>query len=147
MAGALVFVDAREVNKDELMLFYRHIAGNDVEFLYFPLTDDIDFTQLCHNYNYKKNAQTGNPLYPKDNYFIIKVIGSIFDISIQYFSTNNYDDDEYIPLFNNKEFIKEHASEIVVSAKLALDRFISDYKISLATQACRRSIIHLGKRG
>ena len=54
LTGALIFVDARNYNKDEMILFYRHIAGNDIQFLYFPLSNDIDFKCLCHSYNYKK---------------------------------------------------------------------------------------------
>ena len=104
LAGALIFVDARDISKEDIMLFYRHMGGNDVEFLYFPLTDDIDFTRLCHNYNYREHSQTGNPFHPSDDYFILKFIGSVFDIKIQYLRPDN--DYQYIPLFNGKEFSK-----------------------------------------
>ena len=56
LTGALIFVDARNIYKEDKMLFYRHIAGNDIDFLYFPLTDDIDFRSLCYNYNYQKKC-------------------------------------------------------------------------------------------
>ena len=106
MTGALVFVDARNYNKDEMILFYRHIAGNDIQFLYFPLTNDIDFKTLCHSYNYKKNAKTGNLFFPEDDYFILKFIGSTFDIKVQYINVNDeycHDYHETQPLISNKQ--------------------------------------------
>ena len=72
LTGALIFAEARDSNKEEMMLFYRQMAGNDIEFLYFPLTNDIDFKSLCHNYDYKKNSKTGNLFFPEDDYYILK---------------------------------------------------------------------------
>ena len=85
------------------MLFYRHLAGNDIDFFYFPLTNDIDFREICYNYNYQKNSKTGNPFYPNDDYFILKYVGSTFAIKVQYSGSSNYY--ESTPLFNNKELI------------------------------------------
>ena len=104
-AGALIFVDARNVNKEDRMLFYRHLAGNDINFFYFPLTNDINFREICYNYHYKENSQTGNPFYPNDDYFILKYIGSAFDIKVQYTGASQYY--EMTPLFNNKELYKK----------------------------------------
>lgn len=111
LTGALVFVDARNYNKDEMILFYRHIAGNDIQFLYFPLTNDTDFKSLCHSYNYKKNAKTGNLFFPGDDYFILKFIGSTFDIKVQYINVNDeyHDYHETQPLISNKQLIR-HAT-------------------------------------
>ena len=91
------------------MLFYRQMAGNEIEFLYFPLTNDIDFGSLCHSYAYKKNSKTGNLFFPEDDYFILKFIGSSFDIKVQYINVNseyilNYH--ETLPLINNKQIIR-----------------------------------------
>ena len=102
-AGALIFVDARSVSKEDKMLFYRHLAGNEINFFYFPLTNDINFYQICYNYYYKENSQTGNPFYPNDDYFILKYVGSTFAIKVQYSGSSNYY--ESTPLFNNKELI------------------------------------------
>ena len=103
-AGTLIFVNARNIDKEDKMLFYRHLAGNDIDFFYFPLTNDIDFREICYNYNYQKNAKTGNPFYPNDDYFILKYVGSTFAIKVQYSGASNYY--ESTPLFNNKELIK-----------------------------------------
>ena len=102
-AGILIFIDARNIDKEDKMLFYRHLAGNDIDFFYFPLTNDIDFREICYNYNYQKNAKTGNPFYPNDDYFILKYVGSTFAIKVQYSGSSNYY--ESTPLFNNKELI------------------------------------------
>ena len=109
LTGALIFVDARDLNKEEMMLFYRQMAGNDVEFLYFPLTNDIDFKSLCHSFAYNKNSKTGNLFFPEDDYFILKFMGSSFDIKVQYINVNseytlNYR--ETLPLINNKQIIR-----------------------------------------
>ena len=102
-AGILIFIEARNIDKEDKMLFYRHLAGNDIDFFYFPLTNDIDFREICYNYNYQKNAKTGNPFYPNDDYFILKYVGSTFAIKVQYSGSSNYY--ESTPLFNNKELI------------------------------------------
>ena len=118
LTGALIFVDARNINKENKMLFYHHLAGNDIEFLYFPLTDDIDFRKLCHSYGYQKNAKTGNPFIPEDDYFILKYIGSTFDIKVQYIGVNS-DYYETKALISNKEFIKN--AEISSNYKYKID--------------------------
>ena len=89
LTGALIFVDAKKSNKKEMMFFYRQMAGDDIEFLYFPLTNDIDFKSICHSYDYKKNAKTGNLFFPEDDYFILKFVGSSFDIKVQYYNVNS----------------------------------------------------------
>ena len=103
-AGALIFVDARSVSKEDKMLFYRHLAGNEINFFYFPLTNDINFYQICYNYYYQENSQTGNPFYPNDDYFILKYTGSSFIIKVFYTGVDfSY---ETTPLFSNQESIK-----------------------------------------
>jgi len=109
LTGALIFVDKRNYNKEDMMLFYRQMAGNDVKFLYFPLTNDIDLRSLCHSYDYKKNAKTGNLFFPEDDYFILKFIGSCFDIKVQYMNVNSEYIQKYhetLPLINNRQLIR-----------------------------------------
>ena len=59
-----------------------------------------------HSYNYKKNAKTGNLFFPEDDYFILKFIGSTFDIKVQYINVNDeyrHDYHETQPLISNKQ--------------------------------------------
>ena len=109
LTGALIFVDAKKSNKEEMMFFYRQMAGDDIEFLYFPLTNDIDFKSICHSYDYKKNAKTGNLFFPEDDYFILKFVGSSFDIKVQYYNVNseyNLKYHETLALISNKQIIR-----------------------------------------
>jgi hypothetical protein len=110
LTGALIFVDTKKSNKEEMMIFYRQMAGDEIEFLYFPVTNDIDFNSICHSYEYQKNAKTRNLFFPEDDYFILKIVGSSFDVKVQYYDVNseyNLKYHETLALISNKQIIRE----------------------------------------
>ena len=123
-SGALVFFDARKINKDEnIMLSYRHLAGNDAKFLYFPINNEIDLYKLIHYYNYEDYSLNKKIFYPKDDYFVLKVIGSTFAFSVDLFNGNyytiytDYKHNTY-HLFNNKKYLHNIESSYVTGYRI-----------------------------
>ena len=57
-------------------------------------------------YNYAINETIGNPIYPNDDYFVIKFIGSTFDVYVEYFNGNQFNNSNSIHLFNNQLYKK-----------------------------------------
>ena len=102
----LIFVDSRELNKKQnKMLHYKHIGGNDITLKYFPINNNINWDDLIYNRNYSINETIGNPIYPNDDYFVIKIIGSTFDVYVEYFNENQFNSNP-IHLFNNQLYKK-----------------------------------------
>ena len=57
----LIFVDSRELNKKQnKMLHYKHIGGNDITLKYFPITNYINWDDLIYNRNYSINETRNN---------------------------------------------------------------------------------------
>ena len=102
-----IFVDSRELKeKQNKMLHYRHIGGNDITLKYFPINNNINWDDLIYNRHYSINETIGNPIYPNDDYFVIKIIGSTFDIYVEYFNGNQFNNSNSIHLFNNQLYKK-----------------------------------------
>lgn len=105
---SLIFINSKLDKTVNSILNLRLKAGNPIQAYYIPLSDDLDFIKLINDINYKSDAQRGEIFYPKDDNFIIKVIGSTYDFMVEYFSgTSNI---EYLPtihLFSNQQYIKE----------------------------------------
>ena len=79
------------------------------------MTDDLDLYKLIYDINYKitdTDTISGNIFFPKDQYFIIKVLGSTYSFTVQYFAGNSPGHDDYFTyhLFSNKEYIKQKLS-------------------------------------
>ena len=108
---ALIFIDSKSFeDRDNAMLNVRKKAGNEITPYYIPMTDDLDLYKLIYDINYKiTDTISGNIFFPKDQYFIIKVIGSTYAFTVQYFAGNSpgYDDYHTYHLFSNKEYIKQ----------------------------------------
>ena len=96
----LIFVDSRKLkDKKNKMLHYRHIGGNDFTLKYFPLNNNINWNDLIFEKYYSINETIGNPIYPNDDYFITKIIGSTIDIFVEYFSGNIFNNSNSISSF------------------------------------------------
>ena len=108
---ALIFIDSKSFeDRDNAMLNVRKKAGNEIAPYYIPMTDDLDLYKLIYDINYKiTDTISGNIFFPKDQYFIIKVIGSTYAFTVQYFTGNSPGERDYCTyhLFSNKEYIKQ----------------------------------------
>jgi hypothetical protein len=103
----LIFVDSRDLKETQnKMLHYKHIGGNDITLKYFPINNNINWDDLIYNRNYSINETIGNPIYPNDDYFVIKIIGSTFDVYVEYFNGNQFNNSNSIHLFNNQLYKK-----------------------------------------
>ena len=105
---SLIFINSKLDKSIDSILNLRLKAGNPIQAYYIPLSDDLDFDKLTNDINYKSDAKTGDIFYPKDDNFIIKVIGSTYDFMVEYFSgISNIEYSPTIHLFSNQQYIKE----------------------------------------
>ena len=105
---SLIFIHSELDKSIDSMLNVRLKAGNPIQAYYIPLSDDLDINKLGNDINYKLDAPTGEIFHPKDEYFIIKVVGSTYDFMVEYFAGSiNKDYTRTIHLFSDSQYLQK----------------------------------------